>query len=359
MKNSIALIGCGRIGFLLEYDPLRYKPCTHFGGATAAGLQISHACDKNIERLTKFAGISDIPEENCFTDYRKLVQNVNPSMVIIASWTETHADIGILACQNGTRIIICEKPITSNLPDAKKLIKTAQKNNVDLIINHERRYDSRYRTVKKLLDNGRIGEIKTVYASILTSGYYGNSDIEEGGGPLLHDGTHMIDIIRYLFGEIQSVEGEIERNTREKGFEDRAIAWLKTENGIDVFLEAGGNRDYFAFELDISGTEGRIIIGNGYEHIFNSRKSRLYTGFKDLKEKSFPKIKSINCFKKVYDEAKTILNGTKIDISSQGSDGYKALEAIHAVYLSSHQNRKKIELPVNPKKIDLKEIFKL
>ena len=42
---TTALIGCGRIGCLLEGDPLRYKPCTHYGGASAAGITVTHACD--------------------------------------------------------------------------------------------------------------------------------------------------------------------------------------------------------------------------------------------------------------------------------------------------------------------------
>ncbi|HNW28934.1 MAG TPA: gfo/Idh/MocA family oxidoreductase, partial [Spirochaetota bacterium] len=57
---NIALIGCGRIGHLLELDPLRNKPCTHFGGALSAGLAITHACDINRERLERFGKTAGI-----------------------------------------------------------------------------------------------------------------------------------------------------------------------------------------------------------------------------------------------------------------------------------------------------------
>ncbi len=358
-KNlKIALIGCGRIGFLLENDPLRHKPCTHFGGAGEAGLRINYACDINEERLNKFSKAADLPEESLFTDYRDLIKKIRPDMVIISTWTESHADIGILAAKNGARTIVCEKPIASNLCQANRLIKECSKNNVNLIINHERRYDSRYKTVKKMLQQGKIGEIKTVHASILTSGYNGKSRIEEGGGPLLHDGTHMIDIIRYLFGDIKSTIGEIFRKNRDSGYEDRAAAWLKTENGIDIFLEAGGNREYFIFELSISGTEGKIVIGNGYEHLYIKKRSKFYTGFQDLSEKSFPKTNGISYFKREYLEAKNSLNGNTIDITSTGFDGYKAMEAVHAIYLSSHTG-KSVELPIKPAKVDLANIFNL
>ena len=198
---------------------------------------------------------------------------LNPKMVIIATWTESHDTIAIEAAKSGAKVIILEKPMASSLEKSRKIIDECKKRKVALIINHERRYDNRYRNLKKIITSGKIGEVMTVLASILTSGYNGKSNLDEGGGPLLHDGTHLIDIIRYLFGEITTVEGEFTRKTRKKGFEDRALAWLKTKNNIDIFLEAGGNRKYFIFELEISGTEGKIIIGNGYEKIYTNRKS--------------------------------------------------------------------------------------
>lgn len=55
----------------------------------------------------------------------------------------------------------------------------------------------------------------------------------------MHDGTHIIDIIRSFIGNITELTGNFERTTRDTGYEDRATAWLKSENGIDIFLEAG------------------------------------------------------------------------------------------------------------------------
>jgi predicted dehydrogenase len=353
---NAALIGCGRIGFLLENDPLRYKPCTHYGGALSARIKINYACDINTERLQKFALTAKIPDANLYTEYIKLIVEQRPQLVIIATWTNSHAAIGTCAAQNGVRTIICEKPIASDLKDAGILLEKCKKNDVKLIINHERRYDARYLTLKKILDSGKLGEVKNVYALVLTSGKSGNINTESGGGMLLHDGTHMIDIIRYLFGEILCVSGKLQREKNK--FEDRASAWLETASGIDVFLEAGGSRKYFTFELQIFGTDGKIIIGNGYQHLFLSAKSKYYTGFRDLSEKSFPKITGINYFKKEYLEAKNSITNKRTVISSTGDDGYKALETIHAIYLSSYLNSKRIDLPLKPERINIKNIFR-
>lgn len=359
MTATIALIGCGRIGFLLEEDPLRYKPCTHYGGAKAAGVKINFACDINHDRLNKFSRIAGIPHSNISDNYKELFKKSRPDCVIISTWTNSHHLIGIEAARRGAKVIILEKPLTHDLTQGKKLLDTCEKTGTHLIISHERRYDSRYIKTREIINSGKIGAINSVTGKMITGPYRGPSSIDEGGGSLLHDGTHLIDITRFFFGNIKTVEGQFSRSSRKKGFEDRAAAWLQTEKGVDVFIEAGGSSSYFQFELDITGTEGRIIIGNGYQHLYLSRKSKYYTGFRDLTEVSFPAYRKSNCFIKMYKEASAILKGKTNESNSSGIDGYKALEVIHAIYLSSHNNRKSITLPLSPSSVDLKEIFKL
>ena len=355
---NIALIGCGRIGFLLENDPLRYKPCTHYGGAAAAGLAVTHACDINRERLARFGKAAGIPAENRHEDYRTLLRGARPDMAIIATWTESHERIAVEAARCGARIIVLEKPMAPSLERCRAIIDECSSSGTTIIVNHERRYDSRYRAVKKIISRGTIGAVKTVHASVLTAGYTGKSRPDEGGGPLLHDGTHLVDITRYLFGDITAVAGEFQRPGRANGFEDRACAWLTTGGNVDIFLEAGGCRSYFVFELEISGTKGKIVIGNGYEHLYCRRKSRFYTGFHDIAETRFPSFKKNNCFQELYREAWKAAAGG-MSVTSTGADGYRALEVIHAIYLSSHLNRKTISLPVDSASIDLKKIFNL
>ncbi len=357
--TEISLIGCGRIGFLLENDRLRNKPCTHFGGASSIGMKITSACDLNIDRLNEFGKTSGIPGESLFTDYKKLLRNKKPQMAIITTWTDTHAEIALESIKNGAKILILEKPASSSLPLIKQIITEADKTGCRIIVNHERRFDGRYNKVREMINDGVIGEIKSVNARILTGSYRGKSHIEEGGGPLLHDGTHLVDIIRFFFGEIVTVQGEFTRFNRSSGFEDAASAWLQSEGGINIFLEAGGGRKYFQFELEIWGTEGKIVIGNGCNKLFLKKKSVLYTGFNDINETKFPMVKQKNCFTELYKSASSMLKGKEVQEISGIIDGYKALEIIHAVYYSSHIGRKKIELPLKTGSINLKKIFNL
>ncbi len=341
MDVTTALIGSGRIGFLLENDPLRAKPCTHSGGAHKAGITITHACDINRNRLLTFARQQGLPLSHCYTDYQKLLHKEKPQCVIIASWTNTHAPIGIAAARNGARVIVCEKPIADSLTNAKKLIEECHKHNTTLIINHERRYDYRYNYVKKLIANNAIGEVTSVHGFVFTPSRTHQKG--SGGGPLLHDGTHLIDTVHYLFGAIAQLQGHTHCYSSNSLYEDYAIAHCKTLSGVHVIIEAGGYRDYFMFELRIYGTKGTIVIGNGYLYLYTPKKSKYYTGFKDLVPKPLAPKGKPDYFVKMYKEAKQCLKNP-IPVTSGGYDGYKALQVIMAIYRSAAQNGKTIVL---------------
>ncbi len=359
-RPELALIGCGRIGFKLESDPLRSRPCTHFGGASAAGLCFTCAADPDSVNMELFRKISGLSPESCFSTAEELFSVRKPDAAVIAAPTPLHNELAVLSARSGVKALILEKPISHSLIEAEKLLSICRENDTQLIINHERRFDSRYRLVKKLIEQGRIGEIRSVHGRILTGGYRGPGSINEGGGPLLHDGTHLVDIIRFFTGEINSLQGAFYRyGTRNSGYEDRAAAWMSSDLCSDIFLEAGGGHRHFVFETEIFGTEGKIRIGNGYENLWMSRKSRLYTNFRDLEEVPFPSYKKNSAFIELYKELKKILKTGKESCVSTGTDGYRDLEVIHSIYYSASHNRKLITLPVPPEKINLKKIFNL
>jgi predicted dehydrogenase len=322
----------------------------------AAGIRIKYAVDANPQRLSAFMETAGLSAERAFTDHRDLFALHRPDLVIIATWTESHHRIAMDAARKGVRCIILEKPVSSNLKQTRELLDLCEKQEVFLIVNHERRFDGRYRKVREMLEGGKIGPVRSVHASILTGRYRGKSDPSEGGGPLLHDGTHIVDMLRFLLGDISAVRGEFRRFDRDSGFEDSATAWLSA-GGIDIFLEAGGGRNYFVFELAISGESGKIIIGNGYERLLLSRKSRFYTGFRDLAEVPFPAYRKDNCFINLYREAADLLKGRKTAIQSSGTDGYRALEVIHAIYASAARGGRTLDLPIDPASVNIKKIF--
>ena len=171
---TAAIIGTGRIGFLLEHDPLRIKPCTHAGGILKnKKLKITCACDIDKKRLALFGKKYNV--KHLYTDYKHLFKNEKIDIAVISTWTDSHKEITIEAAKRGAKIIVCEKPMAFASKDCKAMLnackahKARKKYKTKLIINHERRYDPLYRKVKELIDKNRIGKIQTVTANVLTS----------------------------------------------------------------------------------------------------------------------------------------------------------------------------------------------
>lgn len=359
-RYKVGIIGCGRIASLLEKDYLRPHPCTHAGGyAAVPRYELKAACDIDKGRLECFGKAWGV--KKLYTDYLKMLENEDLDVVSICTWTESHSEICISAANAGVKGILCEKPMALNLAQADEMLKACEKNKVKLVIAHNRRWYPIYQRVRGAIQKGLLGEVRTVVGNVLTGKPPGDWHADyngSGGGPFLHDGTHLIDILRFLIGNIDWVFGHIERRSCDISVEDTAYAFLHFRNNAHATVEGGGLRNYFNFELDIQGSEGRILIGNACATFWKTEKSHRYVGFTELSEKPFP---SVNNHKNSYiicaEELIECIEKNKESISS-GYDGRAALEIIMAVYYSAMLNGEKIVLPFQIKESPLEIMLK-
>ena len=271
-----------------------------------------------------------------------MLEKENLDILCIATWTSLHANMTLEAAKAGIKGIFCEKPIATNLKQAQKMVRACQKNNIPLIINHERRWDAYYQQARKLIRSGKIGEIKTLIGNAL-SWKPGRLPVSEhGGGPLFHDGTHLTDLLLFFGGPVAWVSGHETRPGGEKYIEETASAMLGFKNGAIGFIEGGGARKYFNFELDIQGTEGRLLIGNSGRELYVTKKSQRFTGFNELEKTPFPEPKKYESpfIGGAREMLRTIRTG-KTGFST-GTDGLRSLEIISAVYRSAQQKGKRV-----------------
>ncbi len=337
------LIGCGRIGSLLENDPLRGKPCTHAGAFNALpSVRLTAGCDIDPGRLRRFGaqwGVSRL-----YTDYREMLEAENLDLVSIAAWTHLHCEMALACARAGVRGVLCEKPIALNLNEARRMVQTFRKRGIPLVINHERRWDPYYRLAKRLIDRGRIGEVRTLIGNAL-SGPPGKAPVSRyGGGPLFHDGTHLTDLLLFFGGPVAWVSGQERRPGGRRYVEETACALLQFQNGAVGFIEGGGARRYFNFELDIQGSEGRLLIGNGGQALFLTRRSRRFTGFQELEPVPFPRPKRYESpfTGAVRDLVRCVRRG--VPSESSGEDGLRALQLILAVYQSAQNGGRRVRV---------------
>ncbi len=343
-QYRVGVVGCGRIASLLEEDPLREKPATHAGAYAAYPRTIiTAACDIDRWRLAKFRDKWRVPSDRCYRDYREMLSREEIDILSIATWTESHCEIALAAAENPhIKGIYLEKPISANLKEAGRIIAACKKRGIKLLVGHERRFDSNFSRVKEIVETKEMGALKTIFAQALSLPPPKLARKKYIGGTLLHDGTHLLDLVLYFGGPAAWVMGFDKRPCGKGNIETAAGGIIVLQSGVTVFVEGGGERNYFKFDLDLQFENGRIVIGNGGIHAFRNFTSRHYTGFHELAPAPFKNPhKRENSFTGCVRElVRAIENGR--DPVSSGVEARNALELILAIYQSADDGGKKV-----------------
>lgn len=338
-----AVVGCGRIGSLLEGDPRRGHPCTHAGGYSAhPRTELATGCDIRREKRDAFRsrwGISRV-----YRYFRDMFRHEQLDIVSIAVPTRLHSIVLEEAVKSGVRGVILEKPVDVNLGRAGRALKRAEDAGVKVLVNHTRRWNRHYQHALDLVKQGEIGEIISMAGwSLGGSGVFADDMVKasrySGGGTLLHDGTHLLDCMRMFAGEPEWAFADVKRRPG-AAVEDVVHGIIGFRSGVVATVEAGGPREYFAFELDISGSRGRIRIGNGLMELYQSAPSRKFEGFTELQPSEWGGTRGFsNFFVCCVDNMVLSLDGVQSPVSG-GNDGLAALEMVYALYRSAELGRK-------------------
>lgn len=169
-----------------------------------------------------------------YEDYQEMINAEALDGVIIATPTERHVDVGIVCAEKGLHLMV-EKPITSEVQAARKLIDRAKQRQVQLLVGHHRRFNPLVETAREVVQSGQIGRLVAVsvlWTLLKPADYF---DVEwrrkPGGGPVLINMIHDVDNLRYICGEIRNVYAEVSSAARGFAVEDTACVTLRFKNG--------------------------------------------------------------------------------------------------------------------------------
>ncbi|EKQ99101.1 Gfo/Idh/MocA family oxidoreductase [Leptospira borgpetersenii serovar Ballum] len=253
-------------------------------------------------------------------------------LVVIATPSETHYQLAKAAIEFGFRHLLVEKPVCHSLPLARKLAELCRKTGTDLRVNHERRYHPLYIQVRKWIQEETYGPVRTIRASVLTSARNPGRAILDKTGPLFHDGTHAVDLLTWYLGMPDRVVS-ILRSYPNSPVEEQALALMTYPKGETVFLEAGGMRNYFQFELDIQTENARFLVGNDEVRFWKSKPSRKYKGFKSLTPVSISEKSSAgsNPFLNLYDSLFRHLSGKSSRVTGDMEENLQILTLLDTI----------------------------
>lgn len=255
----VAIVGCGRIAHELEGDELRYKPCTHLGAlkylqSRDRKLELIGFCDAAPERAVAAAQFMRADGSFITTDYREIIK-MRPDMLVMAASTSAHFQILHSAIAAGISRIVAEKPVVASASHASRLRRVIKESNVVVLPNYERRYHAKYVALKAMVQNEKLSASYRAFFAAGGKSLY--ADRQSGDeGVLLHDTTHLVDLVQFIFGKVVRFKVIAE--------ERKHLLYMQHHNGAEGVVETSLGTGAFHLELQVMRQTERITVGNGF-----------------------------------------------------------------------------------------------
>ena len=316
--------------------------------AQIANAELFIVYDKVAERAQAFARRHGCRVAATFEEL--LTSEANA--VTVATPSGLHAEVAIPAARAGKHIL-CEKPLEVTVSKTNDLVRTCESCNVRLSAVFQSRFGRAVQTVKRAIDAGRFGTPVLAAASIRwyrTPEYYVNAGWRgtwalDGGGALMNQGIHTVDLLLYFNGDVSEVNGRIARLMHQNiEVEDTAVAMLKFKNNSLGTIEAStACAPGCPRRIELSGTCGCVILEDDritrWQFLYvmpedddircdNLAGEGLHGGSADPNA-----ISSEGHRRQLQELTDAILNGSHL--TTPGAEGKRAVERICAVYESA------------------------
>ncbi len=246
---NIAIIGCGLIG---------QKRARHLSHGKLV------ACvDHQIEKARALA--SHYPDCIAYTDWREALKRDDVDIVIVATLHATLAEIGLAAAQAGKHMLV-EKPGARKADELSPIIDAAKKSGSLIRVGFNHRYHRAFRKAKELVDQDALGELMFIRARY---GHGGRVGYEKewraqpalsGGGELIDQGVHLIDLARWFLGDFNDIQGHAHTYYWDMPVDDNGFLLLKTPKKQVAFLHASCTEWKNLFSFEMYGRKGKIDI---------------------------------------------------------------------------------------------------
>ena len=204
--------------------------------------------------LEAAAAVAERHRARFYRDYRELLARESLDGAIVATPNDRHAEVGIACAERGVAVLM-EKPITDTLASGRALLNAVASHGVPLAVGHHRRFDPTVAAARDAIESGRIGRLAAVeclWATRKHDEYY-EADwrrIRPGGGPVLINLVHDVDLLRYLCGDVVRVHAEGGSELRGLEVEDTVAVALRFANGaVGTILASDAAPSPWGWEL--------------------------------------------------------------------------------------------------------------
>jgi len=248
MSYGVGIVGCGLIG---------EKRARGIG----EGRLVAYA-DLDEGRGRAVASVSGA---KVYTDWRRLLAQPDVDIALVATQHHNLAEIARAAIDLGKHVFV-EKPAARKASELEPLIVAAMERGVKVHVGFNHRYHRAFRKARELFENGALGELMMIRARYGHGGRIGydsewraNPELS-GGGELIDQGIHLVDLSRWFLGEFQDIEGFAHTYYWKMPVEDNGFLLLKNAKKQVAFLHASCTEWKNLFSMEIYGQKAKLEI---------------------------------------------------------------------------------------------------
>ncbi len=319
-KVNLGIIGLGYIGMIHLRHSLKL-----------ANAQVVAAADLSPKALkqAKSYGV-----KQTYSNYEDLLKDPQVDAVLISLPTHLHLKCMRQAAE-AKKAVFLEKPIATNVEEAKEILSLSERNSVKLMLGYPLRFNPAFARLKQDFDNGLIGDVENAHATYISSGPFfhraeGYSPVPvpdwwfniqyTGGGVLVDLGCHVINLLRWFFGEIVDIKGFFGHRFN-MDFEDSAMCLAKFNSGTVSAINVGWFSQEYLLRVDFLGSVRTVSATHMPPSQISSAYQMLTKGIQTFFEPHLWELQHfIDCC--IED---------KVPVST-GLDGLRDLEAISKAY---------------------------
>ena len=307
--------------------------------AGTPGARLVAVADLNQERREKIAAQYKV---EAYGDYRAMLDRKDIAVVMVMTPSGLHGKIGMHVAAAGKHVITT-KPIDVTLQNADALIAACKKAGVELAVDFDARYAADNHRVKEAIESGRFGKMILGEARLkwfrsddyfLASGGWRGTWAMDGGGSLMNQTVHWVDILQWLMGPVEGVVGQIGVFNHKIETEDLGLAMLRFKSGAyGTLLGTTTHPMDQPARIEVHGALGAAALENHKAVLFTIKGEPpettpyVYKGPKNV----------------VEDMIQVLTKGKAPEVS--GEEGRKSIEIVLAVYRSAQSGRP-VRLPL-------------
>lgn len=325
---QVAIVGAGNIG-RLRAEIINRSPHS----------RVQLVADVDAERARNLAQIAGA---RATTNCESAVQDPSIDLVVVSTPTKFHAETSTMALSAGKHVL-CEKPLARSVSEAREMISAAKTRSSLLKTGFNYRHMAHVRKAKELISGGALGSL---YFLRCRYGHGGRPGYENdwctsrelsGGGVLLEQGIHVVDLVRYLLGEPTEVIAEVQRFFWNfPDVEDNCFILLRTKDSQTAQLHVSWTQWINVFSVEIFGKDGYLFLSGRDRHYGPQRLvwGKRQSNHSRPAEEVFDFLPPDDSWAREWDEFVSAVQERRVPMGS-ADDGLRALKIIEAAYESS------------------------